>query len=310
MIGDQFRLWVEVTKDQMQVIGFPALHPDSLGGMEILRESGPDTLQIDGRRITLRKEYLMTSFDEGIYRMGRFPVLYVDKNITDTIWSRDSIGITVHTLPVDTLTQKIYDIKPPLRAPLRFGEIGGYLLILLAVLALVVLLIRYLRRRRKNRTVSGPQAPQEPAHVTAIRALQKVHAQKLWQSGKHKQYYTRITDILREYMEHRYGFKAMEMTSDEILDRLKTPVVAARDYRNLTDILRTADLVKFAKYVPDADQNETVYNNAYFFVEETKNNEPSVPYPQAAELPLSAGETGQTSAQTVGETRGRGGRKQ
>ena len=107
LIGDQFRLEVEVDKDMMEIVEFPVLK-QTLGDstdIEVLGESLVDTLQSDGRRLTLRKEYTLTSFDEGDYHTGKFPVLYVDKNIVDTLWSQDSLRIVVNTIPVDTVKQ-------------------------------------------------------------------------------------------------------------------------------------------------------------------------------------------------------------
>ena len=131
MIGDQFSLDIRVDKDVMEVVDFPVFNgflSDS-ADIEILAESPVDTLKAEGRRITLGKSYLLAGFDEGRYRMGRFPVLRVDKNLIDTVWSRDSLAIDIHTLPVDTLTQTIHDVKPPLRTPLRFAEIRGWLIL-------------------------------------------------------------------------------------------------------------------------------------------------------------------------------------
>lgn len=271
-IGDHFRIEVQVTKDQMQVIDFPRFEKGEKGEKIELLQSGPvDTLKREGRSITLRKTYTMTCFDEGAYNLGRVPMLYVDKNITDTIWSKDSLRLRVYTIPVDTLTQTIYDIKKPLRTPLRFGEFGGYLLIGVLIIALLAVLIWYLVKRLKNRPVFSRPAIQEPAHVTAIRELEKLHAQKLWQSGKHKPYYTGITDILRGYLDGRYGVKAMEMTSDEILDGIRTLNLPPADVSLLTEMLRTADLVKFAKHIPGGDENEMIYHHAYSFIEDTKD---------------------------------------
>ena len=79
-----------------------------------------------------------------------------------------------------------------------------------------------------------------------------------------------ITDILREYLSTRYPVKALEMTSQEILDRMIRESLPEKSIKRLKDILITADFVKFAKFTPDADQNETVYTDAYYFIEETK----------------------------------------
>lgn len=126
LIGDQFRLDIEVDKDVMEVVEFPVFDRRHLGGdstdIEILAEGPVDTLKTDGRRITLKKSYLLTCFEEADYRIGKFPVLYINKNIIDTLWSRDSLRIFVNTLSVDTATQTIHDVKLPLEVPVRFGE--------------------------------------------------------------------------------------------------------------------------------------------------------------------------------------------
>ena len=137
-----------------------------------------------------------------------------------------------------------------------------------ALIALVVFLL--VKRFRGKRQSGGKRVPAEPPHVTAIRQLEKLHSQKLWQSGKQKAYYTGITDILREYLSTRYPVKALEMTSQEILDRMIRESLPEKSIKRLKDILITADFVKFAKFTPDADQNETVYTDAYYFIEETK----------------------------------------
>ena len=88
LIGDQFRLEVEVDKDLMEIVEFPVLK-ETLGDstdIEVLGESLVDTLQSDGRRLPLRKEYTLPSFDEGDYHTGKFPVVYVDYNFVDTLW--------------------------------------------------------------------------------------------------------------------------------------------------------------------------------------------------------------------------------
>lgn len=277
LIGDQFRLEVEVDKDMMEIIEFPVFK-GALGDsseLEILGESLVDTLKSDGRRITLRKEYTLTSFDEGDYRTGKFPVLYVDKNIVDTLWSQDSLRIVVNTIPVDTVKQTIHDVKPPIHTPVRFGEFSGYLAVglvgLLVVAAIIWLLVKKLR---KKSLFGDKKLPDEPPHVTAIRLLEKLHNQKLWQSGKYKLYYTGITDILRQYLSSRYPIKAMEMTSKEIIGRMEKESLSDVSMKRLSDILLTADFVKFAKYIPNADQNEAAYTDAYYFVEETKVSDP------------------------------------
>ena len=287
LIGDRFSLRVRITKDRMEMIGFPTFDDGKLsrsGEIEIIAESGIDTLGVEGRKVTISKEYTLAGFDEGDYRMGRFPVLYLDKNVTDTLWSKDSLHIVINTLAVDTLTQTIHDIKPPLSAPVRFGELGSYLLwSLLAAAALALLAVFLYRKYRGRLRTDRKGASAEPPHVTAIKQLEKLHDQKLWQSGKQKLYYTRITDILREYIGERYRIKAPDLTSREILDRMAENDLPERSMKRLREILLTADYVKFAKHIPAAEENENAYTDAYYFVEETKETEQERPVAPDAE---------------------------
>ena len=269
-IGDAFLLKVEIDKDIIQQIGFPQFDNNKLGDVvEILEENGCDTLKKEGRRVTLEKSYKLITFDEGIYNMGCFPMLYIDKNIVDTLYSRDSLQLFVGTYQIDTTTQTIYDILPPMETPFRPGEISGYILWGLLGAAVLGVLIWLLIKYRRRLPGLGPK-PKDPPHVIAIKALETLHNQKIWQNNKHKLYYTRLTDILREYLVGRFGVRAMEMTSDEIMDAVRELDLPAKSASDLENILRTADLVKFAKHVPEAEENENSYLNAYYFVEETK----------------------------------------
>lgn len=277
MIGDHFSLRVEISKDMMQVVDFPIFDNGELAkAIEILVETDVDTVAKNGRNVTIGKSYTLTCFDEGNYALAPFPALYIDKNIVDTIWSPDSLRFKIYTMAVDTTSQTIYDIKQPLETPLRFGEISGYLLwavfAAIIIAAAVYIIVRKLRNSPLLNHTSAPLSP----HIAAIQQLEKLHSQKLWQSGKHKLYYTNITDILRIYLEGRYGIAAMEMTSAEILTAISTLGITDRTTVRLKDTLLASDYVKFAKYQPDNETNEKAFMDAYYFVEETKPDETEI----------------------------------
>lgn len=273
-IGDQFELQVTVEKDLMQLVDFPTFGDHRLTEyIEILEESPVDTLSHEGRKVKLGKRYKLTTFEEGEHPVGRFPILYIDKNITDTLRSADSLILQVGTFEIDTTTMTIYDIKPTMEAPVRIGEFSGYVLWGLIGLLVVALIVWRIVSLRRNLTMFGRPKPVDPPHVVAIKALEALHHQKLWQNNKHKQYYTLLTDILREYIDGRFGIPAMEMTSDEILEEIAKWELGDKEFANLRELLYMADLVKFAKYVPEADYNEAAYTNAYYFVESTKPTE-------------------------------------
>lgn len=273
-IGDRFEYVIDVEKDLVQAVQFPQFLPDEKSGIELVEELPADTLLRDGRRLKISKRYRLAAFEEGRYNLGAAQVLYADKNILDTLRSRDSSYLEVTTFQIDSTSQSIYDLKPQKTLPFRVAEITGYLQWL--VVALVVLLAaayalhRYLRSRGKGFGDIFRPAPPLPPHVAAIQALEALHNQKLWQNNRHKLYYSGLTDILRTYISARWGVGAMEMTSDEIIEAMRGEELPDKARMDLTSILRDADLVKFAKATPDGEQNEADYLKAYYFVEETK----------------------------------------
>ena len=274
MIGDRFDLVVDVEKDLVQVVQFPEFEDKPGNPIELHKEYPIDTLERDGRHLKLRKRYTLAAFEEGKWNLGRPAVLYADKNIVDTLWARDSLYLEVATFQIDSTSQSIYDVKPQWNLPFRFGEVSGYAqwgaLALVMLLAAGYALKRYLASRGKGFGDLFKPAPPLPPHVAAIQALEALHNQKLWQNNRHKQYYSGLTDILRTYIAARWGFGAMEMTSDEIIEAMRAEELPDKARMDLTAILRDADLVKFAKATPDAEQNEADYLKAYYFVEETK----------------------------------------
>mgnify|MGYP002561363204 CR=1 FL=1 len=190
----------------------------------------------------------------------------------------DELGIEHRRIASTGVVARIEGRKTPegdrRAAVLRAEEITGYLfggLFLLLNLAALLFALRYhLSKRGKHLSDLFKPAPPAPPHVEAIRALEGLHNQKLWQNNKHKAYYSGLTDILRRYLAGRYGIGALEMTSDEIIDAVRPLDLPRKSAMELTALLREADLVKFAKATPEAARNEEAYQWAYYFVEETK----------------------------------------
>ena len=191
MIGDRFDYIIDVEKDLVQVVEFPEFDPRD-GKIELVENCPVDTLERDGRHLKLRKRYRLAAFDEGKYNLGAAQVLYADKNILDTLRSRDSVYLEVATFQSDSTSQSIYDLKPQKNLPFRFLEIKGYvtwgILILLLLLAGAYALHCWLARRGKGFGDLFKPAPPLPPHVAAIQALEALHNQKLWQNNRHKQY--------------------------------------------------------------------------------------------------------------------------
>lgn len=271
MIGDQPVLSVTVTKDVSQKVFFPDFEKELMKGVEVLAQGKIDTVKIEGgRQIELTRKYVVTIFDAGQYNLSGFPVVNIDGEKTDTLLS-EPLSIMVKTYVIDTTTQKIYDIKTPIEAPLQLIEIRDYIVIGLLALALIAIIVFIVIRLKYKDTIFA--RPKLPPHVIAVSELQKIKEMELWQQGKHKEYYTLLTDTLREYLDGRFDKSAMEMTTDEIMTSIKDDIIAERDKEMLHELLSLADLVKFAKYIPDRDDNEISLQRAYEFVEHTKSAE-------------------------------------
>ena len=159
--------------------------------------------------------------------------------------------------------------------PFIFEEIRDYTIYGLIALIILALIVWYIVWFVRNKMQSGARvikpAPKLPPHVIAIKALDELRNRKLWQNGKHKLYYSTLTEILRLYIEGRWAVGALEMTTDEIISALRDVEIPHDSRSNLIAILRAADMVKFAKALPEAEENEQLFNYAYYFVENTKS---------------------------------------
>ena len=258
-IGDRFDYVIEIDKDLVQTTHFPTFSAKD-GMVELVEELPVDTLKRDGRRLRIAKRYRLAAFQEGLINMGAAGVVYADKNIVDTLYAADSVYLKVATFQIDSTSQSIFDLKPQQNLPFKVAEIKSYLLWgLLALVVLVALLValdRYLKARGRRLGDLFKPAPPQPPHVIAIAALEALHHQKLWQNNKHKLYYSLLTEILRTYIDGRWGVSAMEMTSDEIIAAMRSVELPDKARMDLTAILRDADLVEFAKFAPEAEPNE------------------------------------------------------
>lgn len=241
------------------------------GKIVILRRSPRDTTVSPDGSITLTDRYLITSFDSGSYAI---PPFYAEVASGDSLlrfFSDYSFIDVVRTdaAPQDT-TDVIYDIIPPRGAPVTFREVLPWIVIALIAAVIIWLLARFLPRNPLKRFVRPP-APPEPAHVVALRDLQALRQEKLWQKGEIKEYYSRLSDILRRYIDSRYGISSPELTTDETVRMLqKAAVTTAGQMALVKELLSLSDMVKFAKYLPDSAVHETSIDGAVKFVGETR----------------------------------------
>jgi hypothetical protein len=274
LIGDQIKFTITVDQPSGFRLSLPFFKDTLCKNIEIV--SGPvvDSSIRDGRTIIIEK-YLITSFDSGFYQV---PPVFAEMKNEDGLkrfysdYSQLEV-MRVKIAPADTAA-KIYDIIKPYRAPVTIGEILPWVLLVALLGVLVWAAIRFIRKLKKSKrgveTVINP----DPAHVIAFRELEKLSVEQLWQKGEIKNYYTKLTEILRQYLENRFRVFSLELTTAETLKALvKTCFKKDGSYNQLKTILTGADLVKFAKYNPEPSENESHYQNSWDFVLATKENE-------------------------------------
>jgi len=134
--------------------------------------------------------------------------------------------------------------------------------------------IRFIRKLKRSKEGEVPEIEPDPAHIIAFRELEKLREEKLWQNGEIKPYYTKLTEILRQYLENRFKVFSLELTTSETLEALvKTGFKKDESYNQLKRVLTGADLVKFAKHNPEPTENEMHFQNSWDFVLATKEKE-------------------------------------
>lgn len=274
-IGDQINYTVTVDQPAGISLDIVSAKDTLVKGIEIL--SGPltDTLALDNDRLRIVQSYLITSFDSGFYEVPpRYAELILESGIRRYYSDYAALEVVrVNITPPDTASG-IFDIIGPYGAPLTFGEIVPWILLAALSAVLIWVVLRLMKRFRKARPGYEPVIIREAAHVIAFRELEKLRDQKLWQKGEVKNYFSRLTEIVRQYLEDRYGVFSLELTTSETLEKLlKTGFKKDDTYIILRDILNAGDLVKFARYKPDPSENEFHFENSWKFVDMTRQRE-------------------------------------
>lgn len=321
-VGDLVEYIIDIEADRATVIGVPDFDtatPDerkreaqAKGKMstyetydedifELIEDYPIDTLEVDGRRLRLRKRYLLATMETGKIPM-RPTLLYFDKNreTPDTLYAEEMLFLNVKSyeeldttlfLRPDPMSQQGFGvdtdkamtllkdegINTQKNLPFIFGEIRDYVIysaIAIIVLALMLyLLLPVLKRYLAQRGAIVKPKPKMPPHIVAIKALEELKNRKLCENGKHKSYYTSLVSILKVYIDGRWDISVLDKTSAETMVALRDVELPRECRSNLIAIFETADFVKFAKVVPEAETNEELFIKAYYFVENTKAEE-------------------------------------
>lgn len=272
-MGEQTVIHLEMVQDKGQTVMLPVIGDTLVSVVEVLKISKPDTTDLKNNRFQINNDVLVTSFDSGFYYIPPFKYI-----LGKDTFKTNELSLKVVPVEVDTTAAEM-DIKgvdsPEFVLWDFIPEWIWYVLVILILIAAGVFGYIYWKKHK-----IAPEAIDEknllPPHERALSALSALKESKLWQSGQEKEYYTKLTDILREYIDERFHVNAMEMTSSQIIDTLRRNDETKAVNQQLKEILEMADFVKFAKMRPLPDDNEMAMRRAVNFVDETKPEEPVI----------------------------------
>jgi len=261
LIGDHLLMTLSLTYNNGEQGYLPQLL-DSVLLFDLI-----ETYPIDTLENTISQRILMTQFSEGLYEVGQFPALIRRGNgDIDTFYS-NILNLVVNTVEADT-SQAFKPIKTVKSIPFPWKEfLKKVALILIPILLILALIIWHFVRKKK--LILFPEKPKTMLdhYDDALDNLSKLESQKLWQNEQTKEYYLGLSEILREYLEGRFGVNAMESTTDEIKEEL---FLQDGLKNKVCEILSQADLAKFAKFKPYGEENIRMMKMAKDFVKHTK----------------------------------------
>lgn len=278
-IGEELKLKLSVEVDTIDLVVFP--EAKSLGLMEVIESYKIDTLK-KKKKYILNKEYGLTQFDSGHYTIPQQKIIINSKSFIT-----DSLLVEVRDVAVDTTKQKLFDIKPVIEVEKPSEGFPMWIAyVVLGLLLLGVLLyFLFFRKTKAERAAENKLAPFEEA----IQHLAQLDTEGLLAANEYKKYYSELTDVLKKYLDEKVYDNALESTSDELIAQLellrdsgKLPI-SKEAIAELSSVLKTSDLVKFAKSQPDEGTARVDRNTIEKMLHETKQ---AIPEPTEEELLL------------------------
>ena len=269
LIGEQAHVTLSVTAKNSDRIEFQPLKETHyvVPGLELLHVEKADTTQLEDNLIKVSKRLTLTSFDEKLYPIPSFWIKVNGKKYTT-----NSLALKVITVDVDTLhLNQFYPPKDVQDNPFSWNDWKEmFWCSVLLVLLLVVSIYLWVRLKQNKPIIVRVKVVKHlPPHKKALIKIEQIKQDKLTVSSNQKEYYTKLTDTLRRYIEERFGFNAMEMTTSEIIEHLQKED-DNQMLLELKELFETADLVKFAKYSAQINENDLNLVNAIHFIDNTK----------------------------------------
>ena len=269
-VGQQTGFHLGVTVKEGQKVQFPQFEPLQyiIPGIEVVETLPSDTQKLDDGYVRVSAHYTLTSFDDTLYYIPAVKVKVDGKE-----FESKSLALKVLTVKVDTLhPNQFFGPKDVQDNPFVWEE-WSRLLWLSAVefILFIIALLMFMRLKSEKPIVFKVKIIKRvPAHQKALNSIEEIKTKSTTLTvDDAKAYYTHLTDTLRRYMMERFGFNAMEMTSAEIISRLRQEEDQTK-INELTMLFETADLVKFAKYSVGVNENDHNLISAIDFINTTK----------------------------------------
>lgn len=270
LIGDQLELRFPIEIAEGERVVFEPTPNPIVAGVEVISQPKLDTVRSGKGKLELEGRVIITSFDSGTYTLPSFVAYKIREGGGVDTLSFDGGVLNVKTIEIDTTTYQPYDIKGQMGYPITFKEALSWSALGALLVLFVTLLYRFIKRRRE-RDAREEALLREPPHIVALRGLEKLEELELWRSDQ-KLYFSDMTELLRGYIEYRYNFGALEMTSAEIVERLRGEIERG-EREELDSLFRLADLVKFAKYSAQEGECRATLPLAKKFIERGHESE-------------------------------------
>ena len=275
-IGEQLNYTLQIKADSTAQVLFP--ETPVFAPFELLESFPVDTLKAQSHYLYTKK-YALIQFDSGDYFLPQQQVMVDGFSKIAAL-----IPIRVNTVEVDTLKQNLYDIKPLTAVEKDYAALISRILWGLAIgLLLLGMLYTYLFHKRKKEL----KARELPPFERAIEELKALENERLTKQEEFKAYYSRLTEVVRRYLEEEAKIDALESTSEELLSKLTLRKDAGsldldnNTLKSLRTVLQNADLVKFAKSLPEVHTATEDRKVVQHVVIETKE---ALPEPTEEEL--------------------------
>jgi hypothetical protein len=248
-IGEPIQLELNAIYPKDLKCFMPVVNDSIASGFVLLNRVKTDSIfNAQTNEIELKKTYQITNFDTGMQTLPPFRFSFLNRTDTAERILSDPLTVRINLMAVDT-TKDFKDIKEIIEVPFSINDYLPWIGLGAAIVAIIVGLILWWMKRKRPVVEKKPEIKLSALQI-AMNAFELLEKEKLWQQGYIKQYYSKLTEILRTYFENHYQFPAMEQVTDEIIASLKNNNLAAEDLNKMKNLFVLADLVKFAKSSP------------------------------------------------------------